>query len=122
MSSSGVADTQPVLQTINLRGEDNLTALAGGGQGSTWNIDPSATFHRVTTVANANDSITLPPAKTGAFYILTNAHASNGMNVYPYKGDAINALGANGAFAMGAGKVALYFCVTTGQWHTLLTS
>jgi hypothetical protein len=101
---------------------DNITAKAGGNQQPSSPLNASITLHRIVTVASPNDSVTLPPSKGGAFYIITNAHASNSANVFPNTGDAINTLGANNAFALAAGKVALFFCVTAGQWHSLTTA
>src|ERR1700746_1852287 len=122
MSSVGVADSQPFYQTVTFASLDNIVAKAGGGQPPTSPLNVGITLHRIVTVANANDSVTLPPSRGGAFYIVANAHASNSANVFPSLGDAVNALGANNAFALAAGKVALFFCVSAGQWHSLLTS
>jgi len=121
MSSAGCADTQPTLQTIRLASQDNITAKAGGGQ-SVNPLNSAISLHRITTVASANDSVTMFPAKAGMVYVVTNAAASNSANVFPIKGEVINALGANAAFAVAAGKVAVFICVTDGQWHTLLTA
>ena len=122
MSSVGVADSQPQVQTIAFASADNITAKAGGGQQPQTPLNAAITMHRLVTVASAGDSATLPPAKGGAFYVLTNAHASNSANVFPSTSDAINALGANNAFGLAAGKVAVFICVTAGQWHAVLTA
>jgi hypothetical protein len=119
MSSAGVADTQPTLETIKLASQDNLTAKVGGGQ-SQNPLNAAISLHRITVVASANDSMTMFPAKAGMVYVLTNAAAANSMNVFPSKGEVINALGVNAAFAMAAGKVAIFICVTDGQWHSIL--
>lgn len=121
MSSAGVADTQPSLQTIKLASQDKITAKAGGGQ-SPNPLDAAVSLHRITTVVSANDSVTMFPAKAGMIYVLTNAAAANSANVFPFKGEVINALSANTAFALAAGKVAVFICVTDGQWHTVLTA
>jgi hypothetical protein len=83
VSSVGVADSQPFYQTVQFASADNITAKAGGGQQPTAPLNASITLHRIVTVASANDSVTLPPSKAGAFYIVTNAHASNSANVFP---------------------------------------
>jgi len=121
MSSIGCADSDPVVKSLTVAVQDGLTARAGGGQ-SANPLDGNFTGHRFTTVASANDSATLPAATYGAFKILANAAASNSMNVFPGKGDAINTLGANNAFALGAGKTALFLCMGAGQWHSILTT
>jgi len=100
--------------------QDGLTAHAGGGQGSATALP--AQINRVTTVASANDSVVLPAAKAGLQVTVVNAAAANSMNVFPATGDAINALGANAAYAMTANKTAQFFCTANGQWHAVLSA
>jgi hypothetical protein len=121
MSTTGVADSNPTFDTLRLAVQDGLKALAGGGQ-SPNSLATDVSSYRVTTVTSANDSVTLPKAQAGLVKIVANAAASNSMNVFPSKGDSINALGANNAFAMAAGKVAILICLADGQWHSVLTA
>jgi hypothetical protein len=121
MSSTGVADSNPLFQTIRLAVADNLKALVGGGQ-SQNPLDGSVGFHRVITVASANDSVTLPPSQSGLLIVVANAAAANSMNVFPSKGESINALGTNTAFAVAANKIVIFVCATKGQWHSLTTA
>lgn len=97
-----------------------LTAHAGGGQGSALLLP--AMMNRVTTVGSAADSVLLPVSAQGMDITVTNAAASNSMNVFPQSGDAINALGANTAFAVAAGKTASFYCYNAGQWHSILSA
>lgn len=99
---------------------DNLTAHAGGGQGSATAITAMTT--RFTTVASANDSSVLPASQAGLEITVINAAASNAMNVFPATGEQINALGSNAAFSLAAGKTAIFFCCTAGQWHSILSA
>lgn len=99
---------------------DGLTAKAGGGQSGATAL--SSMFNRVTTVATAADSAVLPASVAGMCITVTNAAAANSMNVFPASGDAINALGANAAFALAAGKTAEFVCCTAGQWHAILSA
>ena len=99
---------------------DNLTAHAGGGQGSALPL--TQTLNRITTVGSANDSVLLPPSKAGMAITVTNAAAVNSMNVFPAAGESINALAANAAFAVAAGKTCQFVCYTAGLWHTLLSA
>ena len=99
---------------------DSLTALAGGGQNGATPL--TAMYNRVTTVASANDSVLLPASANGMQITVTNAAATNSMNVFPATGDKINALSANAAFAVVAGKTAEFFCATAGQWHSVLSA
>lgn len=121
MSATGVADSNPLFQTIRLAVADNLTALAGGGQ-SVNPLDGGFSFHRVITVASNNDSKTLPKSSSGLITIVANAAGANSLNVYPSKGESINALGVNAPFAVAAGKIALFICATSGQWHSILSA
>lgn len=99
--------------------KDTQTAFAGGGQASGTLITEQMT--RFTVVATAGDSGKLQKSQAGMSYTVTNASA-NSMNVFPFLGDGINALGANAAFALAAGKTCEFVCYTAGQWHTLLSA
>lgn len=99
---------------------DSLVAHAGGGQASAT-VCPS-TMNRFITVATAADSAVLPASVAGMQIKVTNAAASNSMNVFPATGEAINALGANAAFALAAGKTVEFNCHTAGQWHSILSA
>ncbi len=99
---------------------DGLTAHAGGGQGSATPL--TAMLNRVPNVGTAADSVLLPVSAAGMQITVTNAHASNSMNVFPATGESINALSANAAFAVAAGKTATFYCYTAGQWHSILSA
>lgn len=101
-------------------GVDNITAKAGGGQQAASPL--TGLLNRVTTVATAADSVTLPMSLAGSDIVVINAAVANSMNVFPNTGEVINALGANAAFAVAAGKVATFYCVTAGQWHSILSA
>jgi hypothetical protein len=99
---------------------DSLTALAGGGQTGATPI--TAAMARFTTVATGGDSALLPVSQPGMTITVSNAAAANSMNVFPASGEKINALSANAAFAVAAGKTAEFVCYTAGQWHTILSA
>lgn len=103
-----------------LSSADGITAKSGGGQGSATAL--TAGINRITGVAAANDSVLLPKSSPGECRHVTNAHATNSMNVFPMSGDQINALGANAAFALAAGKTAVFTCAKAGQWHAVLSA
>lgn len=98
---------------------DNITARAGGGQGTA--VQLTACVNRVLTVATGGDSVKVPVSVAGMQIEIINAGA-NATNVFPQIGDAINALGANAAFSLPSGKVVTFYCATAGQWHTLLSA
>jgi hypothetical protein len=97
-----------------------LTAHAGGGQGSATPL--TTVLNRVTTVASSGDSVLLPVSAGGLQITVTNATATNPMNVFPQSGDAINALSVNTAFSVAVGKTASFFCTVAGQWHSILSA
>jgi len=98
---------------------NGITAFAGGGQGSAVLL--GAMINRVTVVATIGDSVMLPIAVPGMQIMVTNA-AANSMNLFPGVGDAINALGANAAYALAGGKTASLICAVTLQWHAILSA
>lgn len=100
--------------------QDSLTAKAGGGQGGGPTINRM--INRVTTVATAADSVTLPVSVAGMQVTIINAAAANSMNVFPATGEAINALSANTALAVAANKTATFYCATAGTWHSVVTA
>jgi hypothetical protein len=95
---------------------DGLTAHAGGGQNQAPIINTM--MSRFTVVASPGDSTTLPVGVAGMNPIIINASATS-MNVFPDSGSTINALSANTAFALGAGKTATFVTTLPGAWHTI---
>lgn len=95
-----------------------LTAKAGGGQSGATLC--SADYNRFTTVASAADSALLPAATAGRDVVVINAAAANAMNVFPATGESINALSANTAISVPAGKVMRFFCAVNGTWNSML--
>jgi hypothetical protein len=93
--------------------ESGVTAHAGGGQANGYAITKTNT--RVTTVATAADSLTLPVAKAGGVYRVFNRGA-NSLDVYPATGEAINALAANTALAVAAAGQTAFYCMVDGTW------
>lgn len=100
-------------QTVSNR--DGIIAHAGGGQASATPLTKMQ--NRVATVATAGDSVLLMPSLPGMQITVINGSA-NSMNVFPQSGEAINALGANAAFAAAGLTVTIFFCTTAGQWWT----
>jgi hypothetical protein len=113
--STGFA-TLAGLQTLS--SQDTITAKSGGGQyapGAGPAVNKLIT--RVTIVAAANDSLTLPVSQAGMTLYVINAAAANSMNVFPGAGEQINVLGANAAFAVAANKMAVFVAASAGQWQ-----
>lgn len=105
--------------------QDSVTANAGGGQQTSGASLVKGPLIRVTTVATAADSITLPPAIRGMEITVVNDAAANSMNVFPNVGETINNGAANAAFAQAAsnnGAIAvapsIFICFSNGAWRT----
>lgn len=99
---------------------DALVAHAGGGQASATALTYGA--NRVATVASANDSVVLPSGATigGVPLFVYNAGA-NTLAVFPASGHSINALAANTAISVAAGKGMWFVSRSSGTaWDTLL--
>ena len=68
----------------------------------------------MTTVASVSNSVILPAAVAGMVVRVANAAAANQMNVYPKIGEKMLGV-SNAAFAVPAGKSAIFFCVVAGN-------
>lgn len=97
------------------KGTTSITAFAGGGQGSATQLSAEVNF--VTTVASAGDSVKLPTAALGVRVTVHNTTGTS-CNVFPASGGAINALGTNNAFALGANTTATFDGSSGTQWYT----
>jgi hypothetical protein len=95
---------------------DSITAHAGGGQGSAVTI--TTQFNRISTVANAADSVKLPAATLGKMVAVFNDGA-NAVAVFPATGEYIDALSVNASTSIIAGGIAQYVCVVSGKWKTI---
>lgn len=100
-----------------------MTALAGGAQAGTA---LTLGYNRFTVVVTAGDSAQLPAVTGGVVVVVTNADSTDSMNVFPQTGGIINAAAANAAFALAAGKTAMFIQAidTSGAtiWYAILTS
>lgn len=121
LSGTNTEWRQSIFQVGMLRFTRNetLTALAGGAQAGTA---LSLGLNRVTVVATAADSVQLPLVTGGVMVVVVNADAADSLNVFPQTGQTINALSANTAFAVAAGKTAIFFQALDGSWWAVLTA
>lgn len=100
--------------------QNGVTAATGSTQAT--GVPVTAAVTRVTTVAVAGDSVTLPKAVAGKSLVVINAAAANSMDVFPAVGDAINALTADAALAVAANKTVLLVCAVDGIWNAIVTA
>ena len=109
-----------------------ITAYAGGGQTSATLL--TAQFNKVATVASASDSVKLPQISAipntlgavGSSVIVSNAAASNSLQVFGSGTDTINNVATATGVAVGAGKTAIFICHswsgTVGNWYMVLSA
>lgn len=121
LSGTNGANQKMVLDAGMMRLTRNmaLTAFAGGGQanGTPLNLG----MNRFSTVASAGDSATLPVYSGGLVIFVVNATATS-MNIFPNLGGTINALSANAAYALAAGKSVILFQANDGAWYANLSA
>lgn len=72
-----------------------------------------------TITTTALQAVRLPFAEAGAWCLVANMGANSAL-VFPSASDAINALGANNAYALANGKSALFRCIDGVTWYSVL--
>lgn len=96
-----------------LAGSQTLGIVAAGTtQGGATQL--AATVNQVVTTP-ANSGVRLQPQPQVVQPILIANMGVNALKVYPLVGSQINALGANVAFSLGAGKVGIGYYATATQ-------
>jgi hypothetical protein len=110
---------------LRLAGAENaLTAHAGGTQAAALALSSTVSVHRVTVCATNADSVKLPTAVAGEVHIVRNDGATI-LQVYGSGTSTINGVATATGVAVGAGKTALFFCITAGAagtWYMLLSA
>lgn len=93
-----------------------LTAHAGGTKAAALSLKSTCSFHDVTTVASAADSILLPPAKEGEFHFVKNSAAANAMQVFGQGTDTVDSVATATGVSQLAGDGVMYYCLVPGNW------
>ena len=121
------ADGSTFFNALKMLASSGRTALKANGSGlsAAGTTQGTATAitnqtNEFTTVAASSGAI-LPSPEQGEFIFVANAGA-NAMNVYPATGHSINALAANAAFSLAAGKNALFWAATASKWYVNLSA
>lgn len=91
--------------------ENNLIASTSQTQG---NGALTGDYNNVTTVANANDTVTLPAALSGRYCVVRNAGA-NVMQVFPASGANLGQ-GTNISTTISAGQFSAWVAINTTTW------
>ncbi len=92
-----------------------VTPFAGGGQGSATQM--TANDNLINTVIADGDSVKLSPALKNGSQQVRN-YGANTVNIFPYSGDQIDALGLNIFYPLTAGSIVNFVCFTTGTYTT----
>lgn len=103
---------------VALKANASGLTSAGTTQGTAQAI--TAQTNEFTTVAASSGGI-LPSPEQGEFIFVANSGA-NALNVYPASGHSINALAANAAFSLAAGKNAVFWAATASKWYANLSA
>ncbi len=97
-------------------------ALAGGGL-SAATPQAMAAFIELTTVASANDSYSLPPAKSGLRVTFTNNGANSAQIMGAFgTADTVNGAAVATGVALAAAATAMFVCVKDGVWKRIVFS
>ncbi len=94
--------------------QTGIAAVNPGSQATATPLTAETCF--VVTVPAGGSGVQLPAAQAGRVITVLNNHATLAIGIYPYSGDAINALGANAPFSLAAVTAAIFYCGVAGQW------
>jgi len=108
-----------VMSIITPTGFDTaITAYAGGGQANATPLKKKCSFHDVTVVATAADSILLPLAMVGESHFVKNS-AALAMQVFATSPSTIDSVATGTGVEHLAGDGVWYICVVQGNYIRL---
>lgn len=88
----------------------STTQTQAGGVALTKDIN------NVTTVANANDAVTMPTAKVGKTVLVMNNAATNTVQLFPFSGDNFQGVAANLSTTIAAGNQRWFYAIDAVTW------
>lgn len=100
--------------------QDNITT--GAVQTQAGAVPLTAAACRIVTNATAGNGVILPNSVRGATITVTNAHATNAVQVYAFGTDTIDGIAGATGQSLPATKTATYVCYTPGIWHRQLSA
>lgn len=121
------ADGSTFFDSLKMLAASGRAALKANGSGLSAAGTTQGTATVITkqtnefTTVGAGQGAKLPSPEQGEFIFVANAGA-NALLVYPDTGHSINALAANAAFSLAAGKNALFWAATASKWYALLSA
>lgn len=97
--------------------EDAITAFAGGGQASAYQLN--AAQSRVSVCVTNGDSVKLPRSSqcVGKEFVIVNDGAAN-LAIFPFETATIDGGAANASVTLTAGRRLLVWCIASGAWET----
>jgi hypothetical protein len=107
---------------INADSQAGLTAKAGGGQTSA--VQLVGGVNEISVCASSSDSVKLPPARPGTRVYLSNNGAQTA-KVFSYEtvnAPAIDGTAGTTGVNLATAKNAVYFCVSSAKWESILTA
>lgn len=96
------------------------TALAGGTLVTATPVLNAANAN-LTVVANANDSVCLPPAKAGLTITVVNNGAASAQ-IFASGTDTVAGAAGNVGVALANGATAMYKCIQDGVWKRFVAA
>lgn len=117
-TSSGRAPLDPVYAHVDETGsptftvENTITAHAGGTQAAAYALTKG--MSRITIVATAADSVTLPVMVAGQMAFVINSDAADAVQVFGAGTATINGVATATGVSLAATKVGIYIALTAG--------
>lgn len=115
--AGAVVASKTVVYDANGRVVRNVAAPAAAGTNQGNATALTKDLNAVTGATGAT-GVRLPVPVAGAEVLVINTDATSALLVYPATDGVINALGANNAFTLAAGKAAVLIATAAGQWYT----
>lgn len=117
-----IADASAAMESFSPSGlEIGITAHAGGTQAAAFALSTTASFHEVTVVGTANDSVKLPLATgSGNQHYVKNSDSTDSLQVFGSGTDTIDGVATATGVAIAAGKTRTFIDTAAGKWQSLL--
>ncbi len=99
---------------------DAVTATASGTQSNSLLI--ANTITRVGTVATTGDSVVLPYAVPGAYFIVANGSQTKFVTVFGSGSDTVNGIAGATGFPLPPGKTGIFVAPAAAKWTVNLSA
>jgi hypothetical protein len=112
---TGVVSTPALTLTSNQLIRHTVTGITASVTQTQGNGVLTGTVNEVTTVANTNDTVTLPTA-VGGLQIEVKNNGSNTLQIFPASGDDLGE-GINTPITLIAGNILVFSCIDSTNWY-----